>query len=519
MVDVCIRRLVGWPRVLCCFVLCVMASMAQGLLIFSLLICWTLFACAAYDYLRQQWLALHHLEQAGAAAGADAAAQPDPAAEPVAPGAAHAHEVVIEEEVDEQGSDGESDGGSEQAGSGREGSSSSGADEWTDAEEPGVRQEAWPGSPASHRQLRTVSSSSSDAEQPASPASPPALRARVTGVGSGAYREAWVDMRAAIACPMPLEGGGDAEPSSSSVAAESRRPASSAAASLRAPAREGSASEEASVSSSPPHAPPPPLHGDVAGPAPRWPPPTPLAFSMGQAQRGAPAGAGWPRPDANQAAAPPAWGERGGGELRAPWSDPLRRPMSPERWQRWADGMAARGSAAPAAPAAPEEASPGSSAGASSERAAAPGGQCPPRRARRRFRVRPADAVPVDIDAGPAAPRGPQRLAGEAAGPPAGPLAGLQRGWGALRVPHRANGAGLGQRVPGALPPAARGEAAPAAAAPAVVNNRQGLRQRFGMRPLPRPDLVRARSMLYVAGWTLAVRLVEACALECWNTG
>ncbi|KAK9827313.1 hypothetical protein WJX81_003637 [Elliptochloris bilobata] len=34
--------------------LLMMADCMQGLLIFSLLICWTLFACAAYDYLRQQ---------------------------------------------------------------------------------------------------------------------------------------------------------------------------------------------------------------------------------------------------------------------------------------------------------------------------------------------------------------------------------------------------------------------------------------------------------------------------------
>ena len=489
--------------------------MAQGLLIFSLLICWTLFACAAYDYLRQHWMALHHLEQAGAAAGADPAAHAEPAAQPPAPGAPLPHELVIEE-VEEDESDGRSSGDGELAGSGRGGRSSS-ADEWTDAEEPVARQEAWPGSPASPASSIRQPVLDSDAEQPPSPASPAAL---ADDLGRPAREEAWFGRPAPPASPKSPAVGSGAEQSPLSVTAaapvdDSGRWASSAAPSLHASAPEGSASGEASVSSSP-QAPPRPLPGNVAGPAPRWPPPAPLAFSMGQAPCSAPAGAGWPRQGANLAAVPPAWSEPGRGELRAPWSDPLRRPMSPERWQRWADGMAARGSCAPAEPSAAEVSS-GSSPGASSERASSAGSLSPPRRLRRRFRVRPADAVPVEIDPGPAAPRRPQHAAAAAAAPAAGPpegLLGLRRGWGALRVPQRANGAGPEQRPPGALPPAVRGDAPPVARVPAVANNRQGLRQRFGMRPLPRPDLVRCLVGRAGVGCQACLCHTVACLLE-----
>ena len=371
-----------------------LAMLLQGLLIFSLLICWTLFACAAYDYLRQQWLALHHLEQA-VAPNANPVQNPDPAQPPAAlqppmppppdfgtlhlP-AGHADHVIVEAaERFRRGRGGEHAG---------ETAASSG-DEWEDAGEALPQdEEPWP----------------ADDSNPSSSAS--------------------------SSSPVGSAGPGPSLPCATAWHPLAHRSSDDGGAT-----REGTCARASSV--------------------PSWLMPR----GMPEGRRGVAEGAR-------------------GGELRAPWTDPLRRPMSPERWQRWADGLSAR-AASPAAE---------SSENCVGGRAGAPG-PAPPalNRVRRRFRVRPSDVVPAGdppaapllFAARPAAATAGPRTDGLGGGPPgvALPRAPLQDDFG---EDQRRGGARALLEQPNEERP--NGEPAAPAGPPAVVG-RMGLRQRLGMRP------------------------------------
>ena len=391
---------------------------AQGLLIFTLLICWTLFAFAAYDFLRQQWhlLAPHPPEPADLVEGDDLAPHPEPAQLAAAPEADPQHAAPLAPRADlalHRAGDAAAEAQREEAAAG-------GA-------------ATWPGDAERARQAQAPQLQASEASGEQAHGARVARRSGADSSSDEDWADAGEPAAPELASPAPGDAGS---------------PTSAPSAPLTDPPR-------AAV----------------------WPP---------AADPGGPA---------SSSAA-------GGARSEARWRDPTRRPMSPERWQAWADGMAIRGRAA-APPAGPSGEAPAAAPSAAQAGAAGPPPHAPPRMLRR-FRLRPADA-----GAGEAARAHAPGPAAGAAAPEPGP--GL--GAGARREQGRAvedagtqAGPGLGQgpgeaRQAGAAG-AARAEAQPAAGGAAAggppvgaaaqrgVRNRLGLRRRF-MNMRPRPELVR----------------------------